>query len=80
MKIATYNCRWNKFLKLDGIAGKPCAIGEGDALVEEVLNVARELGFEWLIVENDNPMPNGLEDITRSIKNIQDRYQIEGEI
>lgn len=64
----------------DGIAGKPCAIGEGDALVEEVLSVARELGFKWLIVENDNPMPNGLEDITRSIKNIQDRYQLEGEM
>lgn len=60
----------------DGIVGRPCAIGEGDAPIQDVLDTARTLGFEWIIVENDNPMPNGLEDITRSMKNIRDRYQL----
>lgn len=59
----------------DGIGSVPCAIGEGDAPIQDVLDAARECGFEWIIVENDNPVPNGLDDITRSMRNIQSRYQ-----
>lgn len=51
----------------DGTKEELKAIGEGEAPIEEVIQTAEELGLEWLIVENDMPSPNGLEDITRSI-------------
>lgn len=52
----------------DGIDGHPKALGEGNCDLAAVVKAAKEIGFEWLIVENDNPEPNGLEDIGRSIK------------
>lgn len=52
----------------DGLAGKPLALGEGDCDIAKVVKAAKEIGIEWLIVENDDPVPTGLEDIGRSIK------------
>ena len=52
----------------DGVGGKPCALGEGDCDVAEVVRAAGDIGLEWLIVENDDPVPTGLDDIGRSIK------------
>lgn len=52
----------------DGIDGKPMALGEGNCPIPEVLKAAESIGLEWIIVENDDPVPTGIEDITRSIK------------
>jgi sugar phosphate isomerase/epimerase len=50
----------------DGKDGTPMALGEGTAPVKAVVKAAEEIGLEWLIVENDNPTPNGLADSERS--------------
>lgn len=51
----------------DGIDGKPKAIGEGNNDIKSVLKAAEDIGAEWVIVENDDPVPCGFEDIARSI-------------
>ena len=52
----------------DGINGKPKALGEGNCDIPAVVKAAKDIGMEWLIVENDDPVPTGFEDIARSIK------------
>ncbi len=52
----------------DGIDGKPKALGEGNCDIPAVVKAAKDIGMEWLIVENDDPVPTGFEDIARSIK------------
>ncbi len=52
----------------DGIDGKPKALGEGDCDIKAVVKAAKAMELEWLIVENDDPVPNGFEDIARSLK------------
>ncbi|MEG0086354.1 MAG: sugar phosphate isomerase/epimerase [Niameybacter sp.] len=51
----------------DGTANGLNALGEGDAPVKDVLEAVDKLGLEWIIVENDDPSPSGIEDIKRSI-------------
>lgn len=51
----------------DGIDRHPMALGEGDCDIAAVVKAAEDAGIEWLIVENDNPKPNGLDDVKRSI-------------
>lgn len=45
----------------------PCALGEGENTIESILAMADQLGIDWLIVENDNPVPDGLSDVARSM-------------
>ncbi len=52
----------------DGCGKRPLALGEGNCDIAAVIKAAKEIGLEWLIVENDDPVPTGLEDIGRSIK------------
>lgn len=52
----------------DGIDGKPKALGEGNNDIPAVIRAAKDIGMEWVIVENDDPVPTGFEDITRSLK------------
>ena len=47
--------------------GHPCAIGEGVNHIAEILKASDEIGVEWVIVENDDPLPDGLSDVKRSI-------------
>ena len=51
----------------DGVDGHPKALGEGDCDVKAVLKAADEIGLDWVILENDDPEPTGLEDIARSM-------------
>ncbi len=51
----------------DGIDGKPMALGEGNCDIPTVIRAAKDIGMEWLIVENDEPVPTGFEDIARSL-------------
>lgn len=52
----------------DGTDGKPKALGEGTNDIKAVVRAAKAMEIEWLIVENDDPVPNGFEDIARSLK------------
>lgn len=56
----------------DGTKDKLAALGEGEAPLHEIVRTAKEIGLEWLIVENDAPYPNGIEDATRSLKYLKD--------
>lgn len=51
----------------DGIDGKPKALGEGNCDIPAVIKAAKEMGIEWIIVENDDPVPTGFEDVARSL-------------
>ena len=51
----------------DGIDGHPKALGEGDCDVKAVLDAAKEIGLEWVILENDDPQPDGFADVARSM-------------
>ena len=52
----------------DGIDGTPKALGEGNNDLAAVVKAAKDNGIEWLILENDDPVPDGLSDIARSMK------------
>ena len=55
------------FLKTDS-DGHPLALGEGVNKIREIVKASEKIGMDWLIVENDNPVPDGLKDAERSIK------------
>mgnify|MGYP000573883543 CR=1 FL=1 len=57
----------------DGKKSKPlpCALGEGEADIPEICLAAADCGKEWLIVENDEPSPDGLQDARRSAEYLQ---------
>lgn len=55
----------------DGIDGKPMALTEGNNDLDAVIRAAKDNNIEWVILENDDPVPNGLEDVTRSMKYLQ---------
>ncbi len=48
-------------------ARHPCALGEGENTVTAILEAAETMGIDWLVVENDNPVPDGLADVARSM-------------
>ena len=63
-------------LKDGGLNADPCTIGEGKNDIQGIIDAAKEIGSEWLIVENDNPKPDGLSDSARSIRNLKTKYAI----
>ncbi len=52
----------------DGIDGHPKALGEGTCDIKTVIKAAKVMELPWVVVENDDPEPNGFEDIARSLK------------
>ncbi len=52
----------------DGINGKPKALGEGNCDLAAVIKGAKDIGLSWMVLENDEPTPDGLSDIARSIR------------
>jgi len=58
-------------LKDGGMDANPCAIGEGKNDIQAIINASLEIGAKWLIVENDDPVPDGLSDAARSIRNLK---------
>lgn len=50
----------------DGIERKPKALGEGECDLKKVVDGVKAIGLDWVVLENDNPTPTGLEDIKRS--------------
>lgn len=61
-------------LKDGSTDGKPCAIGEGKNDIQSIINASEKIGAKWLIVENDDPLPDGLSDAGRSINNLKSIY------
>jgi sugar phosphate isomerase/epimerase len=55
-------------LKDGNFEGHPMAIGEGYNNIKGIVETAKIAGLEWVIVENDNPTPDGLSDVARSIE------------
>lgn len=51
----------------DGVDGKPKALGEGNNDIPAVIKAVQDVGIDWVIVENDDPVPTGFEDVARSI-------------
>lgn len=52
----------------DGVDRKPMALGEGENDLQNVVEGVNAIGLDWVILENDDPVPCGLDDITRSYK------------
>ena len=50
----------------DGVGRKPKALGEGECDLKKVVDGVNAIGLDWVILENDDPTPTGLEDIKRS--------------
>ncbi len=50
----------------DGINRKPKALAEGECDLDAVVAGVKAIGLDWVVLENDNPEPTGLEDIARS--------------
>lgn len=55
-------------LKDGDLEGHPCALGEGKNDISSIVDAASQLGAQWLIVENDNPVPDGFSDAKRSLQ------------
>ena len=36
--------------------------------IADILKASEKIGTEWVIVENDNPVPDGLSDVRRSME------------
>lgn len=53
-------------LKDGNAAGTPCALGEGINDIPAIYKASEEIGIEWAIVENDDPVPDGISDAKRS--------------
>lgn len=51
----------------DGIDGHPKAIGEGNNDIKGIIKTAKKMKLDWIVVENDDPVPTGFEDIARSL-------------
>lgn len=51
----------------DGIGDMPKALGEGNNDLAAVVKAAKDTGIEWLVLENDDPVPDGLSDVARSM-------------
>lgn len=43
------------------------AVGHGEMDIVGILNKAKEMGLEWVVVENDDPEPSGMENIRMSM-------------
>lgn len=54
----------------------PCTIGEGVNDIQSIIDTSKLIGAQWLIVENDRPHPNGLEDARRSIEHLKNMYML----
>ena len=58
----------------DGVDRKPTALGEGENNLEKVVEGVKAIGLEWVVLENDDPVPCGLDDITRSYKWLKENF------
>ena len=50
------------------------AIGEGKNTIAEILDAAVETGTQWIIIENDDPKPDGITDLAKSMENLKNKF------
>lgn len=55
----------------DGTKDSLKALGEGEVNLRAIIEQSEKIGVKWLVVENDEPSPNGLDDVTRSINHLK---------
>ncbi len=58
----------------DGVDHKPKALGEGENDLKKVVDGVKAIGLQWVVLENDDPVPCGLDDITRSFKWLKENF------
>ena len=58
----------------DGKNRTPMALGEGECDLKKVVDGVKAIGLDWVVLENDDPVPNGLADITRSMKWLKENF------
>ncbi len=58
----------------DGVNRKPTALGEGENDLANIVEGVKAIGLDWVILENDEPVPTGLEDVTRSYKWLKENF------
>ena len=58
----------------DGKGRTPTALGEGENDLSDIVKGVKAIGLEWVILENDDPVPTGLDDITRSYKWLKENF------
>ncbi len=58
----------------DGIDRMPMALGEGENDLKKVVEGVNAIGLDWVILENDDPVPTGLQDIARSYKWLKENF------
>lgn len=63
-------------LKDGNAQGVPCAIGEGVCNIGEILGAVQDMGAEWIVVENDDPVPDGISDARRSRLCLSERFHL----
>ncbi|MGL4343882.1 MAG: sugar phosphate isomerase/epimerase family protein [Cellulosilyticaceae bacterium] len=51
----------------DGDSQRLAALGEGELNLPAIIEQSEKMGIKWIIVENDQPYPTGLEDAERSM-------------
>ena len=59
----------------DGIDRHPKALAEGDCDLDAVARAVKDTGIEWVILENDDPEPCGLEDAARSMEYLKRTFR-----
>lgn len=59
----------------DGLDGKPMALTEGNCKLDDVAKAAEETGIEWIVLENDDPVPDGISDAERSMKYLKKTFK-----
>ncbi len=59
----------------DGLDGHPKALTEGNCDLDTVVKTVKEIGLDWVILENDNPEPDGLSDIKRSMEFLKANFR-----
>lgn len=45
----------------------PKSLGTGIVDIKQALEIVKSIGSDWVIIENDNPVPNGIDDVIRSL-------------
>ena len=58
----------------DGKERTPMALGEGENDLLDIVKGVKAIGLDWVILENDEPVPTGLDDITRSYKWLNENF------
>lgn len=50
------------------------AVGEGKNTIAQILDAAVETDAQWVIIENDEPKPDGVTDLARSMENLKNKF------